>query len=142
MPYNIKNETKKKTEWMEKCVSSVMSGDSDKTKSQAIAICKAQLTKSGEDSEAELSLREELWDKEARIYHAIGGYDGLYLSDIFDEYVILEYDGLLYKVYYTDSGDEVSINWDNVSRVEKRVVYDPVITSSMRAKSVFHGISR
>lgn len=141
MPYNIKNETKKDTEWMEKCVDSVMSNDSGKTKSQAIAICKVQLKKKGSDSE--VNLREELWDLEAKIYNALGVYDGLYIADIYDEYVIIEYERLYYRLYYAVSGNEVTFNWDNVTQVERKTVYEPVAMSQKLTKKVAsHGIIR
>lgn len=45
MPYGIDKESPEQTKWMEKCVSSVMK--QNKSKSSAIAICKAQLQKNG-----------------------------------------------------------------------------------------------
>lgn len=45
MPYNIPNETKEQTKWMESCVESVMKSNPDYDQSRAIAICKVQLKK-------------------------------------------------------------------------------------------------
>lgn len=139
MPYGIKNETKEQTRWMESCVESVMGDNEDYTKPRAIGICKAQLksnnwkVKKSEESDAELSMREELWDLERKIREAIMGpipidvpSSGPWVADVFDDYVIVEKANKMYKVNWSISGEDVSIDWDTAVEVERMTVYEPV----------------
>ena len=134
MPYGIPNEKPEQTRWMEKCVSSVMDSNPKYTEDRAIAICKAQLKKNGwktKKGEADLSMHEELWELEKKIREAIGGpmldspASSPYVSDIFDDYVIINKGSKLYKVDWSMSGDEVTIDWDSAVEVDRKTVYEP-----------------
>jgi len=136
MPYNIPNETPKQTRWMERCVNSVMERNPDYDESRAIAICKATLKKNDwkvpDDSESELSMREELWELEKKIMDAIripvrdvSPAPGPFLADVFDDFVIVEMDNKLFKIPWSMSGDEVKIDWESAIEVERKTVYEP-----------------
>lgn len=136
MPYNIPNETPKQTRWMERCVNSVMESNPDYDESRAIAICKATLKKNDwkvpDDSESELSMREELWELEKKIMEAVGGpvrdvfpAPGPYLVDVFDDFVIVEMGNKLFKLPWLMSDDEVKVDWKNAVEVERKTVYEP-----------------
>ena len=138
MPFGVPNEKPKQTSWIEKCVASVKKSNPDYKDNRAIAICKAQLKKNNwkvpeSSEEAELSMREELWELEKKIREAVmGPVDGIsptsspYLSDIFDDYLIIEKGAKLFKVPYSMSGDDISADWDKAIEVERKTVYEPV----------------
>jgi hypothetical protein len=67
MPYNVDKDkggdNKENTKWMEDCVNSVMSKDSKMDKSNAIAICKAQLNKKKESSLEFTYIDQEVWSE-------------------------------------------------------------------------------
>jgi hypothetical protein len=142
MPYGIPNEKPEQTKWMEKCVTSVMGDNPDYKKDRAIAICKAQLKKNNwkvKKGEAELSMREELWDLEKKIREAIRGpvdapvpSSGPWVADIFDDYIIVEKADKLFKVDWSMSGDDINVDWDTAVEVERKTVYEPVEGESER----------
>lgn len=138
MPYGIENETKKQTQWMEKCVGSI-TGTNKRTKKsytngEKIAICKVQLKKKGSsEAYSEESLREEFYDFEDKIRDALSPMRdivqpsyGPYVMDIFDDYIIVEKGSNLYKLPYTIDGDDVTFDWSSAIEVKRRTVYDPV----------------
>ena len=145
MPYGIPNEKPNQTKWMESCVESVMGQNKDYDKSRAIAICKAQLKNNNwkvKKGEAELSMREELWELEKKIREAITGpmtdqpSSGPWVADVFDDYVIVEKGSSLYKVNWSLSGDSISVDWDTAVEVERKTVYDPVSESTIKVPNV------
>jgi hypothetical protein len=144
MPYGIKNESPEQTNWMERCVSSVMKANPKYPESRAIAICKAQLKKNNwkvKKGEAELSMKEELWELEKKIREAITGpikekEQVTWVADIFDDFIIVEKGDKLYKLEWSISGDTVTVNWDSVVEVKRRVVYDPVSQSSIKIPNI------
>jgi len=139
MPYGIKGETPEMTKWMENCVGSITGTNSRTGKpykeGEKIAICKWNLKKHGmkKESSSELSMREELWDLEKKIREAITGpahelspSAGPWVADVFDDYVIIEKGDKLYKVNWSMSGDNVSVEWGSAIEVERKTVYEPV----------------
>ncbi len=137
MPYGIKNETPEMTKWMEKCVDSITGTNSRTGKpykeGEKIAICKWNLKKNGmkKESSSELSMREELWELEKKIREAIMGpskeiapSSGPWVSDIFDDYVIVENGSELYSVPYSMNGDDVTVDWTKAKEVERKTVYE------------------
>ena len=150
MPYGIKGETPEMTKWMEKCVDSITGTNSRTGKpykeGEKIAICKWNLKKHGmkkaEESNSELSMREELWDLEKKIRDAIMGpakevvspSSGPWVADIFDDYVIVEHGSKLYQVPYTMEGDSVTVDWAKATEVERKTVYEPVEEATKKDK--------
>jgi len=140
MPYGIPNEKPEQTRWMERCVESVMESNPKYPESRAIAICKAQLKKNNwkvkksEEEDAELSMREELWELEKKIREAIMGPSqivespptGPWVADVFDDYIIVEKGAKMYKVNWSMSGDDVTVDWDSAVEVKRVTVYEPV----------------
>lgn len=151
MPYGIKDETPEQTKWMDNCVSSITGTNSKTgkpyTEAEKVAICKWNLKKNGMGDEAasELSMRDELWALEDKIREAIDGSNGLvsynmWVADIFDDYVIIEKNMTMFKVSYTLSGDEVSVDWASAVEVERKTVYEPkMVEASRRQSSVGSG---
>ncbi len=145
MSYGINDETVEQTAWMEKRMSSI-TGTNTKTgkpytEAEKIAICKWSLKKNGTSNEAvsELSMRDELWALEDKIRDAIGDSNGLvnsymYVADIFDDYVIIEKDSKMFKISYTLSGDDVSVDWTGAVEVERRTVYEPKAGESSKSQ--------
>lgn len=145
MPYGIPNEKPEQTRWMEKCVSSVRKDNPKYSESRAIAVCKAQLKKNNwkvKKGEAELSMKEELWELEKKIREAVSPTDfreepaSAWVEDIFDDFVILNKDRKLYKVDWSLSGDEVSIDWDTLVEVERKTTYEPVGKSETKIPDI------
>jgi hypothetical protein len=141
MPYGIKNESPEQTSWMERCVSSVQEQNPKYPKSRAIAICKAQLKKNDwkvkKSSESELSMREELWDLEKKIREAIQSpikldspSSGPWIEDVFDDFIIVSKDSKLFKMGWSIKGDDVTVDWQGATEVEKVVSYEPVKSES------------
>lgn len=138
MPYGTGNPEDDK--WVEKCVGSITG---DYTKGQKIAICKVQLKKKGKSeitAESELSMREELYKIEDKIYKAIEGGgtnpngERPWLVDIYDNYLVVEFASDLYKVSYSMDGDEVNVDWGTALKVDRKTVYEPA--SSMSVPSI------
>ena len=135
MPYGIKNEKPEQTKWMERCVSSVMEQNPKYKGNKAIVICKAQLKKNNwkvKKGEAELSMREELWELETKIREAINGPGTIrdepastWVEDVFDDYVIVNRGDKKFKVDWSISGEDVKIDWDSAVEVERKTVYEP-----------------
>ncbi len=148
MPYGIKDETPEQTKWMDTCVGAITETNSKTGKpyneAEKIAICKWNLKRNGMDDEAssELSMREELWQLEDKIREAIDASNGLvnpmsynmWVADIFDDYVIIEKDAKMFKVPYTLSGAEVSVDWRSAIEVERKTVYEPKKEESSRSQ--------
>ncbi len=145
MPYGLKNETPSQTKWMENCVGSI-SGTNKRTgkaytKSEKIAICKTNLKKSGwkpsNESDSELSMREDLWKLEEKLRAALGYPNdipasyGPYVYDVFDDFIIVEVSGKLFKLYWSIEGDDVTVDWNTAIEVERNVVYEPVAASTI-----------
>lgn len=149
MPYGIPNEKPEQTKWMEKCVLSVRKENPDYKEDRIISICKAQLKKNNwkvPSSSSELSMRDELYDLEKKIREAIDGSsvlkesNGPWISDIFDDYVIIEQNNKLFKAYWSISGDDITINWDSAIEVTRVITYEPVkTTKSSSGRVVTYG---
>jgi len=140
MPYGVPNERPEQTKWLEKCVGSVMKQNPKYKESRAIAICKAQLKNNNwkvKKGDAELSIREGLYELEKKIRDAIDlpsslPESGVYVDDVFDDYVIVNKDSKLYKINWSMSGDVVSVDWNKAIEVERVVSYEPVKSESER----------
>lgn len=134
MPFGVPNETKKQTQWLEKCVTSVRKSNPDYPESRTVAICKAQLKKNNwkvpeSSDKAELSIRDELWELEKKIREAIDPVTppvDTWVDDVFDDYVIIHKGDKLYQVDWSMSGDDVIIDWNTSVEVERKTVYEPV----------------
>jgi hypothetical protein len=135
MPYGIKNETPEQTKWMERCVSGIKGTNKRTgkpyTEGDKIAICKAQLKKTGASEEA-LS-EESLRELENKLDRALspGGVErptspSPYLVDVYDDYVIVSKNEKYYKLGYTMEGDDVSFSWESAIEVERKTTYEPV----------------
>ena len=146
MPYGLPkgHDTKKNNTWMERCVSSI-TGVNKRTgkpykEDEKIAICKFNMKKHGweapsDESQSELSMREELYELEKKIRDAIMGpavketTSGPWVVDIFDDVVIVDNNTKMFKVPYSTDGDSITINWNNAVEVERKTVYEPVTAS-------------
>ena len=139
MPYGIKEETPEQTAWMEKCISSITGVNKRTgkkyTESEKIAICKFNLKKHGwkvpKEAGSELSIEQEINELEKKIRDAIGPSpdvvpSSVWVTDVFDDYVIVYKGDKLYKVNWSMSGNEVSVDWNSAVEVERKIVYEPV----------------
>jgi len=128
MPYGLKNETPEQTKWLESCVNSVLEKNPKFDKGKAIMICKSQLKKKGT---SEISIREYLNKIESKVYekfnsHSVPSETNVWVSDIFDDYVVLEKNNAYFKVPYTVEADGgVEIKWEDMLKVEKITSYEP-----------------
>ena len=121
-PYGVKNETPKKTAWMEKCVASVMKNNPKMSEGSAIAVCKTQLAK---QTKAELSLRT-LEDMLGRKIREASGDEYVWIADIFPEYFVVELQSGFYKIGYSVVDNTPVISSDRIVRVDKYVEYREV----------------
>ncbi len=140
MPYGLpkQHNTEKNNNWIENCVSSI-TGTNKRTgkpykEGERIAICKYQLRRMNYKT-SEVAEEKSLRDIQDMIYKAIEknrptpsvNVEGPYVVDIFDDYLIISNGDSLFKVPYTISEEEISVDWSKSIKVEKKISYDPIV---------------
>lgn len=136
MPYGIKGETPKQTAFMERCVSGI-SGTNKRTKkaytkSEKVAICKAQLSKTKESEYDDAVSEDSLRQLEDKLYRALNPSSidpypsSPYIMDVFESYIIVSKGDKNYKVEYSVKGDDVTVNWDTAIEVFRKTTFEEV----------------
>lgn len=149
MPYGIKNETPSTTAWMERCVESVHKSSPDISKSGCIAICKVQYQKTKKKkASSETSLEFKVHELRENIIEQLhpkidrpSAIDGTWLEEIFDDYMIVNANGDLYKIKYSwkEDTEDLVIDWSSAVKVERVVSYEPCEVAEFKSKTVTYG---
>ena len=154
MPYGLptKYNTPKNNAWLERCVSGIKGTNKRTgkpyTDGDKIAICKAQLKKQGWKASEEAISEESLRDLEEKIRRALEPFKrdtvketapsspNLWITDVFDDYVILAAGDDLFSVPWKElENGDVEFDFAVRVKVQKVVTYEPVVDNENNASA-------
>lgn len=135
MPRKQEGETK--DEFIERCVPEVIEDGTAENGEQAVAVCNS-LWEDGKavDYHAEIERVRQAWDEAHPSGPAVAVESGSYswVERVRDASIIVEFNGKLYEVAYTDTDDGIEFatpdEWIKVERIE---TYEPAKGNALKA---------